>query len=81
MDFGQIDSIGSTSSRIRPTLSYFIYSTSYMHTEQKAVINIKNKDEKCFLWSVIAGLYGHVQKPKTKSAKNCMNGKYLLRAI
>ena len=25
---------------------------------RKAVINIKNKDEKCFLWSVIAGLYG-----------------------
>ena len=23
----------------------------------KAVINIKNKDEKCFLWSVITGLY------------------------
>ena len=25
---------------------------------RKAVINIKNKDEKCFLWSGIAGLYG-----------------------
>ena len=25
---------------------------------RKPVINIKNKDEKCFLWSVIAGLYG-----------------------
>ncbi len=25
--------------------------------DKKAVINIKNKDEKCFLWSVIAGLY------------------------
>ena len=25
---------------------------------RKAVINIKNEDEKCFLWSVIAGLYG-----------------------
>ena len=25
---------------------------------RKAVINVKNKDEKCFLWSVIAGLYG-----------------------
>ena len=25
---------------------------------RRAVINIKNKDEKCFLWSVIAGLYG-----------------------
>ena len=24
---------------------------------RKAVINIKNKDEKCFLWSAIAGLY------------------------
>ena len=24
---------------------------------RKAVINIKNKGEKCFLWSVIAGLY------------------------
>ena len=24
---------------------------------KKAVINIKNKDEKCFLWSVIAGTY------------------------
>ena len=24
---------------------------------RKSVINIKNKDEKCFLWSVIAGLY------------------------
>ena len=28
-------------------------ATSY----RKVVINIKNKDEKCFLWSVIAGLY------------------------
>ena len=26
--------------------------------KKKAVINIKNKDEKCFLWSVIVGLYG-----------------------
>ena len=26
--------------------------------DRKAVINIKNKNEKCFLWSVIAGLYG-----------------------
>ena len=25
---------------------------------RKTVINIKNKDEKCFLWSVIASLYG-----------------------
>ena len=25
---------------------------------RKAVINIKNKDEMCFLWAVIAGLYG-----------------------
>ena len=25
---------------------------------RKAVISIKNKDEKCYLWSVIAGLYG-----------------------
>ena len=25
---------------------------------RKAVVNIKNKDEKCFRWSVIAGLYG-----------------------
>ena len=25
---------------------------------RKAVINIKNMDEKCFLWSVVAGLYG-----------------------
>ena len=25
---------------------------------RKAVSNIKNKDKKCFLWSVIAGLYG-----------------------
>ena len=25
---------------------------------RKAVINIKNEDEKCFLWFVIAGLYG-----------------------
>ena len=25
---------------------------------RKAVINVKNNDEKCFLWSVIAGLYG-----------------------
>ena len=32
-----------------------------MHTciqNRKPVISIKNKDEKCFLWSVIAGLYG-----------------------
>ena len=36
-------------------------ATSYipLHREvqnRKAVINIQNKDEKCFLWSVIAGL-------------------------
>ena len=38
-------------------------STSYIPLptciqNKKAVINIKNKDEKCFLWSVIGGLYG-----------------------
>ena len=44
-------------------MGYFIRSTSYIPLptciqNRKAVINIKNKDEKCFLWSVIAGLYG-----------------------
>ena len=40
-----------------------LHATSYIPLPQdvynkKAVINIKNTDEKCFLWSVIAGLYG-----------------------
>ena len=33
-------------------------ATSYIPLQnRKAVINFQNKDEKCFLWSVIAGLY------------------------
>ena len=37
-------------------------ATSYIPLPQgvrnsRAVINIQNKDEKCFLWSVIAGIY------------------------
>ena len=43
-----------TSSRIRST--YIPLPTCIQN--KKAVINIKNKDEKCFLWAVIAGLYG-----------------------
>ena len=35
----------------------YIPLPTYIHS-RKAVINIKNKDEKCFQWAVIAGLYG-----------------------
>ena len=37
--------------------SSYIPHPTYIQN-RKAVINIKNKDEKCFLWSVIADLYG-----------------------
>ena len=35
-NFGQIDGIGSTFSRIRPTPSSFVHSSSYIHTEQES---------------------------------------------
>ena len=33
---------------------------------KKAVVNIQNKDDLCFLWAVIAGIYGD---PKDRDAK------------
>ena len=50
---------------------------------RKAVINIKNKDENGFLWSVIAGLYGgsHVGHPDRVSHNIEYEKKFNLRGI
>ena len=55
MDFGQIDLHLLEFDPHRAT-SYISLPTCIQ--KRRAVINIKNKDEKCFLWPVIAGLYG-----------------------